>query len=400
MPPGLGANRQGLAALIGSAVAIFWPGALAFGLPGVLIPHWQQSLGVGRGALGSFMYVLLMALGCFMYLTGRWQLKLGARKIMALGALALGLSQVMAVYIDSLASLYVWAFVSGVGQCLVYIPALSTVQRWFPERRGLVSGLVNLVFGGAAAPMSPLFAAWLPSLGYAGLNLAVGGVTVVVGLAAAWFCEFPPGPAAGPAGGPKSLTVSQTLRLGVFWRLWGVVALVGAAGVSMVTLAAAYGQSLGLGLSQAVWILAGFNLGSGLSRLMMGWLSDVIERGLAMSLAFALAAGAYLTLPWVAQPWLAVCLAALVGGAFGTLFAVSGPLAGDCFGPKHFGEIFGLLFTAYGFVAGGMGPSLAGYLLDYSGGSFLPVFSYLGLLCLAAAFLVRGVRPPQEEKAL
>lgn len=68
------------------------------------------------------------------------------------------------------------------------------------------------------------------------------------------------------------------------------------------------------------------------------------------------------------------------------------PLAADLFVPRHFGEIFGLLFTAYGFLSGALGPALAGAILDATNGNFVIVFSYLGALCLAAAGLVRGLR--------
>jgi OFA family oxalate/formate antiporter-like MFS transporter len=74
------------------------------------------------------------------------------------------------------------------------------------------------------------------------------------------------------------------------------------------------------------------------------------------------------------------------------MFAVGAPLAADVFGPRHFGEIFGLLFTSYGFISGAIGPALGGWLLDATNGNFTLVFGYLGVFCLAAAGLVRGVR--------
>ncbi|MBW2440249.1 MAG: hypothetical protein JRH12_07240 [Deltaproteobacteria bacterium] len=70
--------------------------------------------------------------------------------------------------------------------------------------------------------------------------------------------------------------------------------------------------------------------------------------------------------------------------------------AGDCFGMDHFGAIFGLIFTAYGFFAGPLGPWLSGYILDITGGSYTIVFSYLGLTYLAAAGLILLVRPWRE----
>ena len=56
-------RRRGLYALIGSSVAIFWPGAFIFGFPGVMAPYWSQSFGVGRGAIGAIMFFVLAAVG-------------------------------------------------------------------------------------------------------------------------------------------------------------------------------------------------------------------------------------------------------------------------------------------------------------------------------------------------
>ncbi len=97
---------------------------------------------------------------------------------------------------------------------------------------------------------------------------------------------------------------------------------------------------------------------------------------------------AYLMLPFLAGLVFWGLLAAIIGFAFGTLFAVSAPFVSDCFGMEHFGAIFGLIFTAYGFLAGILGPWLGGYLLDLSHGNFIPVFFYLGSLMLASALMI------------
>jgi len=67
-----------------------------------------------------------------------------------------------------------------------------------------------------------------------------------------------------------------------------------------------------------------------------------------MTFSFMAAAGAYLIMPHLEGIWLWTALARIIGFAFGTLFAVTAPLTGDCFGMTHFGAIFGLIFTAYG----------------------------------------------------
>jgi OFA family oxalate/formate antiporter-like MFS transporter len=161
----------------------------------------------------------------------------------------------------------------------------------------------------------------------------------------------------------------------------------------MVTLSTSFGTAKGLSVQQAVVILTAFNLTNGLGRLASGHLSDVIGRNITMTLAFGAAGCSYLLLDHVTGIVLWAVLAAFVGFAFGTLFAVSAPLATDCFGMAHFGAVFGLVFTAYGFVAGPLGPWLGGHLLDATGGNFTLVFSYLGVFCLVSALLIWFVRP-------
>ncbi len=111
---------------------------------------------------------------------------------------------------------------------------------------------------------------------------------------------------------------------------------------------------------------------------------------------FVMSAGlAYVLLPHLDGLAVWAVLAAVVGFAFGTLFAVSAPLATDCFGMAHFGAIFGLVFTAYGFVAGPLGPWLSGHVLDSTQGNFQVVFTYLGVFFFASAVLIWFARPPK-----
>jgi OFA family oxalate/formate antiporter-like MFS transporter len=127
--------------------------------------------------------------------------------------------------------------------------------------------------------------------------------------------------------------------------------------------------------------------------LIAGHLSDMMGRRLTMGLTFGAAGLGYLLLPRVTGLGSWIIAAAVVGFAFGTLFAVSAPLIVDCFGMARFGAVFGLVFTAYAFVAGPLGPWLSGFILDQTGGNFTFVFTYLGSLCLVSAVLIRYVRP-------
>lgn len=387
-------------------MAIFWPGAFIFGFPGVMGPVWQKMFLVGKGPIGNTLFFVLAAVGLLMFFVGRWQERFGTRRMITIGALICGLNGFLIAFASTLPVLYLWAFLNGTASCFIYIPALTTVQRWFPEKRGLVSGIVNLAFGISAAVMAPLFGYLLQTLGYISMNIVLAFIALFVGLAASQFTEMPgphlpqdsgPGIRPGPASSDKSLTVKQSLGSSSFWFLWLTWAFQGAAGIAMVTLSVNFGLSKGLGVSWAVLILTAFNLTNGLSRIVMGYLSDKVGRTGAMSLTFFSAGCAYLALPFMNSLPAFLLLASVIGFAFGTLFAVSAPLATDCFGLKHFGAIFGLVFTAYGFMAGFLGPSLSGYILDWSNGNYFMVFTYLGLFCLLSGFLILRVIPPHRR---
>ena len=388
-------------ALIASCAAIFWPGGFIFSFPGVLGPHWQQVFLVGKGAVGQTLFFVLAAVGLFMFLAGRWQEKIGPAWLTAIGAILCGGCTMFLGYASSINHIYVWSFLIGVSSACIYIPALTVAQQWYPHKRGLVSGLVNLVFAFSAALISPIFVQLLNYLTHNEIAFVLGLIALVCGLAAVPFIRFPETKASITPHRPqttvfsdRSLTVPQTLRTAAFWLLWMTWALSGAAGVAMIPLSTSFGLARGLGINQAVLILTAFNLANGLSRLASGYLSDIIGRNVTMSLAFLAGGCAYFLMPLVngLAGW---CIsAAVVGYAFGTLFAVSAPLASDCFGLAHFGAVLGLVFTGYGFVAGPLGPWLSGLVLDATDGNFGWVFGYLGSFYVVSAIVIWFARPP------
>ncbi len=381
-------------ALIASCLAIFWPGALAFGFPGVMASHWQQALGASRADIGQIIFFMLAGVGLTTYLAGRAQERWGPGLVTALGSLVGAASLVLLVWGQGMAMVYVWALVNGVYGGGVYIPALSVAQRWFVARRGLAAGLVSMVFGLGGAASAPLFSWALAAMGPTWLCLCLALALLATGLVLTPWLRFPAAaPATGSTQAAPGLGVGRAARSLSFWALWLTWAMGGAAGISMVTLSTTFGLARGLDLSGAVVILACFNLTNGVSRLLSGWLSDHLGRNGFMAVTFAAAGLAYFFLAHAHGLWAWAGLAAVIGFAFGTLFSVSAPLAADCFGLEHFGAIFGLVFTAYGFVAGALGPWLAGHLLDLSKGDFSLVFAYLGGCMLVSAGSVLRVRP-------
>lgn len=386
--------------LIACACAIFWPGALIFGLPGVLRQYWQQSFDAGGGAVGGTIFFIFIGATCFMYLCGRLQEKYSPGKLAAIGSVVCGSSAVWLSHAGSMLEVNIWAFFAGASSAFIYIPGLTVVQRWYPDRRGLVSGFFSMAFGASAAVMSPIFSIFLLKWGYQTLTLVTGCAALFIGLAASFLVRFPDtDPLAGASAKSMALSgrsVTEALKSRDFWCLWLTWVFAGAAGSSMLVLASGFGLDRGLNLGHAVALLTAFNLTNGFGRLISGYISDRMGRSRTMAISFVAAGLAYMTMPHLDGLWLWAGLAAVIGFAFGTLFAISGPLTGDCFGMAHFGSIFGLVFTAYGFVSGPLGPWLTGYILDVTHDNYTLVFSYLGLMFMSAAGIILLVRPWRE----
>jgi OFA family oxalate/formate antiporter-like MFS transporter len=386
--------------MIACACAIFWPGAFIFGFPGVLRFHWQQAFDAGGSSVGGTVFFMIAGATCFMYLCGRWQEKYKPGHLAALGSAMCGTSTVLLSLSSNMTEVNIWAFCVGASSAFVYLPGLTVVQRWYPEKRGLAAGIFNMAFGVSAAIMSPVFTYILSNWGYAALTITAGSVAAAVGVTASTLVRFPyhaPSTASSPASrNSTSWRVGDALKSREFWCLWLTWVFAGAAGASMIVLATGFGLSRGLSLAYAVILLTAFNLTNGCGRLISGYFSDKVGRSRTMATCFTCAGLAYLTLPHLHELWMWTVLAAVIGFAFGTMFAVTGPLAGDCFGMDHFGAIFGLIFTAYGFVAGPLGPWLSGYILDVTHNNYDIVFSLLGLLYLLAAGLILLVQPWRE----
>lgn len=400
-------KKRSILAVLGSAGAIFFPGSMVFGFPGLMGPVWQEMLNIPAGGLGYLMFFLLAALGVFMFFVGKWTTTIGAKKLMIIGTVATSFAAFMIAFVSAVWMIYVWAFLVGGASCFIYSPGINSVQRWNPSRRGLMSGIVNLTFGISAAIMVPVFRILLESVGYQNLCFMVGTVTLMVGLIASQFTEIPektkgfepitssPDKSVAVTEQPY-MTVKEAVSTKSFWLLWCVWALMGGAGVTMVVFSVRFGIARGYEFAAAATILSVYNLANGISRIVTGAISDIIGRNVTLAITFIGAGLAYFILPHVTGLAVIAILAALVGFGYGTLFACSAPMISDCFGLKNFGVILGLVFTSYGFLAGLIGPGASGYILEATNGNYTIVFNYLGSFCLISSVLIMLVKVPKK----
>jgi OFA family oxalate/formate antiporter-like MFS transporter len=376
-----------------------------------MTPYWRELLQVDAGATGFIMTFACLGVGCLTLVSGRLHPKIGTRFSFLIGAVILFLCMTVANLISALPLVYLWAFLNGAGTGFIYGPSLTTVQHWFPQRRGLATGIVNLFFGTSAAVMSPLYKLLFNRLGYTRMNYVILGMIVVINLLALIFAELPDRVSLteaekrereeileklrqqpvskGPTLAAKDYTVQEALRSKSFWAVWFTWVFVGAAGISMVSIGGNFATSIAV---SSVVVITAFNLTNGIGRIVAGALSDFIGRNATGCVAFLMGAVGYVLLCFCRNPVLVAILAAFVGFAFGTLFAISAPLVSDLFGLKHYSTIFSLVFVAYGFISGIVGPALAGQLLKATGENYTVVFLLLAAFCVVGAVCILQAR--------
>ncbi len=381
-----------------SSISIFWSGAFIFSLPGIMSSYWKESLNVGNSQIGATMFFILSAVGIFMYIAGRMQITFGIKRILLLGILLNSFSLLILLKLTSIYLIYLWSFMVGLSCCFIYVPIMTTVQALFPFRKGLVSGIVNFVFGFSAAIMSPIFSFMLYSFNYTYTISALFLLSFATGVTAFIYFSEPNIQFSTSANkNVKHYLINHIIKSKNFWLIWLIWAFQGAAGISMVTLTVPYGIERGFTPLLAVGFLTAFNISNGLSRIISGSLSDMLSKKIIMSISFLFAGIGYILLNHYDNISAIYLFIILIGFSFGTLFTVSSPLIVECFGIEHFGIAIGAIFTSYGFLSGLIGPALTGYLLD-NGRNWTLIFYYLSILSIISAILINFVKRENIDK--
>jgi OFA family oxalate/formate antiporter-like MFS transporter len=317
--------------------------------------------------------------------------RLGPRRLAVTGAAAYGAGHVIAAFALEADSaplfLFGYGLVGGAGLGLGYVTPVATVAKWFPDRRGLATGLVVMGFGLGALLMSRLIASALLA-GFGAMPdsgdlaaayrhalprvfLASGLALGALGAAAGWLLRDPPGAAAAAA--PRVGEALAAMRSARFGALWIALFCNVAAGIMFIAFQAPLLEQLLAasrpGLSAAAVTAAGTlligasALANGAGRLVWGSLSDRIGRVRVLRLILATQIVAFALLLGTRDPWVfgaLVCYVLLCyGGGFGTIPA----LVGAAFGARLMPMVYGALLTAWS-LAGVAGPQIVAVLKD------------------------------------
>src|SRR6266700_2961873 len=314
--------------------------------------------------------IVLLALGITAGFGGYLNNRFGPRVIATLGGILYGLGVILAsLTAPNIFLLYLtFGIIGGIGVGLGYIVALAMLIRWFPDRRGFITGLAVAGFGAGALITGPAAASLIKSVGLDNTFLYLGIVyLVIIVIVAQFFRTAPEGYA--PAGWTPSArqqanrsvrdyTFAEALRLPRWYVLWLILALNVTAGAALISVASPLAQKFtGVDAVTAALLVSVIGIFNGAGRLFWGWLSDGIGRPFTFLSIFIIQAILFALLPSISNFALLLVPAALIalcyGGGFGTMPA----FAADFFGPRNAGTIYGAMLTAWS--AGGIvGPIL------------------------------------------
>lgn len=310
--------------------------------------------------------------------------KKGPRLVATLGGMLFGLGTIIAAYANYTGNLWVlylgFGVIGGAGNGLAYVTPIATLIRWFPDKRGLVTGLAVMGFGVGAFVMGRIAPAMINQAGITRTWFILGSVFLVITVAMARFFKNPPKdwmpkefvPKANGASIPiNSWTFSEAFSSRQWWMLWTVFFLNIFAGIGLLSQLSPMAQEiqkklisdpsrLAVAGGMVVSIASLFN---GLGRLFWAWLSDGIGRKTVFIIMFVSTALLYLALPHMSNEMVFVIVVSYLLACYGGGFSVMPALVADSFGPAHVGRIYGAILTAWG-AAGVAGPLVFARLKD------------------------------------
>lgn len=352
--------------------------------------------------------IAIIFLGLSAAFMGHFVEKHGPRKAGLVSAVFFGIGLIgsgIAVNMESLVLFYItYGALGGIGLGIGYITPVSTLVKWFPDRRGLATGLAIMGFGFAAMIASPIMANLIVSVGIANTFFTLGIVYFIIMVASASYLEKPPegwmpegfkeqiaSGAKNPVADLSQLTANESIKTKRFYYLWVMLFINVTCGIAVLSVASPMGQEIaGLSAAAAATMVGLMGLFNGAGRIAWASISDYIGRPNVYTAFFAIQIVAFLALPSITHAILFQAVLFLILTCYGGGFASIPAYIGDLFGTKQLGAIHGYILTAWA-AAGLAGPILASWVREttssYAG--TLYIFGGMFIVALVVSLVIR-----------
>ncbi|MBP2650466.1 MAG: cyanate permease [Firmicutes bacterium] len=333
----------------------------------------------------------------------------GPRVVASIAGILLCLGLITASWTNSLFQLYVsYSLLCGLAVGILYNCAIATVVRWFPDKRGLVTGLLMVGTGVGSLILGIWVAPLFKFMSWRAVFRILGAISMIVILIAGQLLrnpltvqETPAGltPKAGAVDSDKEYTWKEVLALPAFWGIWFWHLFVISGGQAALGHIVPFGVEKGISANRAaiaMGVLAVFNA---FGRVMFGYLADRIGRKFVMVMASLTTAVGIGALAILTPNWGfggLIVAAILIGIGYGAAIPQVSAVVGAFFGTKHFGANFGLVSTGIA-VASVIGPYLTGYIKALTG-IYESSFYFLASIALISTFIAFFTSKPKTMR--
>ncbi|HAR94423.1 MAG TPA: oxalate:formate antiporter [Deltaproteobacteria bacterium] len=296
--------------------------------------------------------------------------KKGPKFVAIMGAIFYGVGVLLggvALHVGNfLFLLFGYGLIAGIGNGLAYVVPIATLIRWFPDKRGLITGLAVMGFGFGAFFIGKIIPDIINKVGVANAFFILGGVYLVLNLLAASTLKNPPAgwlpkgfqPAASTVSAADSFSWTEAKRTRQWYMLWCMLFLNVTAGMGLLSKLSPMAQEV-IKTAQNIddpaklavlggGVLATASIFNGLGRLFWAAVSDKIGRKGTYMTMFLTQAILYILLPQISSVLVFTIIACYLLACLGGGFAVMPAFAADSFGPAYIGRIYGFLLTAWG----------------------------------------------------
>ncbi len=349
--------------------------------------------------------ISIVVLGFSAFFGGLWLSKVGPRTVAVTGAFLYGLG----TFLASLSANHLWVLYStygvigGIGLGFAYIVPVAVLVKWFPDRRGLITGVAVGGFGAGALITAPVATHLMASVGVLHTFAVLGIAYTVLGVLASLFMRNPekdwkpegwtPSAALTAQRSAANHTLGEALRTWQWWALWTILFLNTCAGISLISQESPVFQELAkVTVAVAAGMVGIVSIGNAVGRVFWAWVSDLLSRRITFIITFLLQVALFWFLPQITSAAALTTVAFLIlmcyGGGFGTMPA----FAADYFGSANVGSIYGLMLTAWG-AASAFGPLLVAHMRQ-TNGNYSSGFHALALIVLVATIIPLAIRPP------
>lgn len=331
---------------------------------------------------------------------GMIQDRIGPKKVTIIGGALLGAGLVLSSFAGSVLQLYLfYGVLSGIGIGFAYIAPLATCNKWFPDKRGTISGVAVAGMGLGTMVFSPIGQALIGSFGPF-VTMRVLGVVffVLVGVGARWM--VPPPEGFKPAGWQPTeqqqsvmhFSQREMVSTAAFYKIWIAFMVGTASGLMMIGMASPVGQQLvGLSAVEAAAIVGMLGLFNGGGRIAWGSISDKLGRTRTVALFSLITAVTMLSFNLIRSSVGFSIALFTITACFGGFMAVFPSLTADFFGTRNYGGNYGIVYLAYGF-----GAPLGGWI-----GSAFPLQTAFNIAAACALFafaIMLTTKKPQKQE--